>query len=124
MRLRSLIDLDEMLAGLDELAADATADEQRVAVWIVATDLALALPEEPGISHPVGDVVRQPRAALRAVVIRAGHADFARKALIPVHTLRAIRDIEAVLDAEAHVLGLQLVGELVRADVEAAPPLR
>src|SRR6266702_3957275 len=79
MRNGSLADFHEMPAVLDEFAADDTVDDQSVAVRIVAADLALALAQEAIIAHPVGDVMRQPGAALRAVVISARRADLERE---------------------------------------------
>src|SRR5258707_7060979 len=69
-------------------------------------------------------MVRQPGAALGAVVISAGRADFEGDCLVPMNTLRTIRHVEAIPDPQARVLRLHLPSELVRADVETAPALR
>src|SRR5687767_15630578 len=42
-------------------------DAQRVAFGVVAADLAVGAAEEAVIAHPVGEVMREPRAPLRAV---------------------------------------------------------
>src|SRR3546814_19514289 len=68
--------------------------------------------------------MRQPGATLRTVVGGTRRADFEREGLVPMHAFRAVRHVEAVLDAEARMLGLHLPSELVGADVQAAPALR
>ena len=83
----------------------------------------LRVAQEAVVAHPVGEVVGQPGAALGAVVVGAGRADLERELLFPVHALGTIGNAEAVLDAEAGMGVLQLPGELVGADVEAAPAL-
>jgi hypothetical protein len=103
------MDFHQVLAVLDELARDGAVDEDRVAIGIVAADLALALAQEAVVAHPVGHVVGQPRAALRTVVVGAGRADLERELLVPVHALGAVRHAEAVADAEPGC-GLHLVG--------------
>ena len=90
---------------------------------IVAADLAGGVAQEAVVAHPVGQVVGQPRAALRAVIVGAGRADFEGELLFPVHALGAVRNAEAIRDAEAGMGVDQLPGELVGADVEAAPAL-
>src|SRR6202044_24751 len=105
-------------------AADRAVDEQHVAIRIVAADLALALAQETVVTHPVGEVMRQPGAALGAIIVGPGCADLEREGLVPMHALGAIGHVETVLDAEAGMFGNHLIGELVRADVKAAPALR
>ena len=68
--------------ALDELASDGAVDVDGVAIGIVAADLALALAQEAVVAHPVGDVVRQPRATLRTVVVGARRADLDREELL------------------------------------------
>ena len=75
------------------------------------------------VAHPVGQMMREPRAPLRAVVVGAGRADHRRELRLPVHALGAVGNAEAVLDAEARVRVGELPGELVGTDVEAAPAL-
>src|SRR5260370_15144367 len=66
---------------------------------------------------------REPGTALRAVIVGAGRADFAGELLFPVHALGTVRDAEAILDADAGMGVDQLPGQLVGADIEAAPAL-
>src|SRR5947207_1251740 len=121
---RFLLDLDEVAAVLHELPDDGAVDPQRVAFGIVAADLAVRTTQDAVVAHPVGQVMREPRAALGAVVIRAGRAHHRRELLLPVHALGTIRNLEPVLDAEPGMTIDLLPRKLVRADVEAAPPLR
>src|SRR6185436_13615148 len=111
-----LLDLDQVTAVLDALAGDAPLDDQVVALGIVAADLAVGAPQEAVVAHPVGQVVGEPRAALRAVVVGAGRAHRGGELVLPVHALRTVGDAEAVLDAEPGVLGDLLPVELVGAD--------
>ena len=74
---RLLLDLDQVTAVLDVLARHLALDEQDVARRIVAADLAGGVAQEAVVAHPVGEMMRQPRAALGAVVVGAGRADFA-----------------------------------------------
>src|SRR6185503_19407088 len=121
---RFLLDLDEVAPALDALAHAGALDAQRVALGIVAADLAVRAAEDPVVAHPVGQVVRQPRAALRAVIVGARRAHHRRELMLPVHSLGTVGDAEAVLDPEPGVAVDLLPGELVGADVEAAPALR
>src|SRR4029450_10669197 len=80
--------------------------------------------QEGVVAHPFGQLLVEPRAALRTVVVGARRADRGGELVLPVHALRAVRDAEAVLDAEAGVPVDLLPGQLVGAKVEAAPALR
>src|SRR4029077_2536024 len=44
--------------------------------------------------------------------------------LVPMDTLRTIRDVETIPDTQTRVLRLHPPGELVRADVQTTPALR
>src|SRR3546814_11900584 len=99
MRDRLLANLDVVLAVLDELTRHGAVDEDHVAVRIVATDLALALDQEAVIAHPVGELMRQPLATLRTVVVGTRRADFEREGPVPMHAFRAVWPVEAVIDA-------------------------
>src|ERR1043165_4200543 len=66
----------------------------------------------------------QPRAALRAVVVRARRADLEREVVVPVHALWTVRHIEAIANAETCMLGVLLVRELIGANIQASPALR
>src|SRR5690625_1808366 len=90
----------------------------------MAADLALALAQEAVVTHPVGGLVSQPAATLGAVVVGTGGTHLQGEVFVPVYALRAVGHIEAVLDAGAGVLLLHLPGQLVGANVEAAPALR
>src|SRR5579859_6826310 len=63
-----LADLEQVFAALGEFSAHHAVDENHIAVGIVAAQLALALLQKAVITDPVGDVMRQPGAALRTVV--------------------------------------------------------
>src|SRR4029453_15594166 len=112
-----------MPSVLDVLALHRAVDEQDVALWIVPADLGGGAAQEALVAHPVGEMVGEPRAALGAVVVGAGRADLEGELLFPAHALGAIGNAEAVGDAEARMGVLQLPGELVGADIEAAPAL-
>ena len=98
---RLLRDFHQMLAVRDELAGDRALDEQQVAFGIVPPHLARGAAQEAVVAHPVGELVREPGAALRAVVVRAGRAHFQREVLFPVHALGHVGNAEAILDADA-----------------------
>src|SRR5258708_39598607 len=108
-----LLDLDQMTPALDELAFHLALDEQHIAFGIMPADLAGRTTQEAIIAHPVSEMMGQPRAAFRTVVVGAGRADFAREFLFPVHALGTIGNAEAVRDTEAAMGGLQLPCELV-----------
>src|SRR5882672_8597137 len=69
-------------------------------------------------------MVGQPGAALRAVVVGAGRTHLVGELLLPVHALGTVGDAEAILDADAGMRIDELPGQLVGADVQAAPALR
>src|SRR5882757_4389782 len=118
-----LLDLDQVPPVLDVLARHLALDEQDIARRIVAADLAGGVAQEAVVAHPVRQMVREPGAALRAVIIGTGRADFVGEFLFPVDALGTIRNAEAVLDADAGMRIDQLPGELVGADIKAAPAL-
>ena len=81
---------------------DGAVDEDHVAIRIVTTDLALALVQETVIAHPVRELMRQPRAALRTVVIFSGRGQPARPTLSVssrVHEMRALFIQKGLLQA-------------------------
>src|ERR1700743_2698373 len=121
MGARSLADFDQVLAVLHELAGHRTVDDDDIAIRIVAADLTLALLQEAVIAHPVGEMMRQPRATLRAVIVSTRRTDFEREGFVPVNTFRAIRHVEAVFDAKARMLLLHLPCELVGAGIKNGP---
>src|SRR3954463_1808228 len=69
-----LLDLDQMPPALDEFALHLALDEQHVAFRIVPADLAGRTAQEAVIAHPVGEMMGQPGAAFRTVVVGAGRA--------------------------------------------------
>jgi hypothetical protein len=99
--LSPLANFHEMFAALDKFAADRRIDEQGVAIGVVAAHLALALLQKTVIAHPVGELMSQPGAALRAVVIGPRRADFERECFVPMNALRTIGHVEAIPVAEA-----------------------
>src|SRR3546814_19077035 len=110
-----------MAAVLDELVRDAALDQQRVPLGIVAPDFAARLVQEAVVAHPVRKVMRQPRAALRPVVVGAGPAHLGRAPVLPVPSPRACGDAAAVPDATARVAVNLLPGDLCATAVEPAP---
>jgi hypothetical protein len=57
VRLGSLFDLYQLLAALFEFTADASVDEDDIAIGIVATDLAFTFTQKSIIAHPVSGVM-------------------------------------------------------------------
>src|SRR5579864_5175496 len=98
MRHGLLDDFDEMPAVLNKFTADDTVDDDRIAVRIVTANLAFTLPQETVIAHPVGDVMCQPGAALRAIIVSTRRADLERECFVPMNALGAIGHIEAIPD--------------------------
>ena len=98
-------------------------DAQVVADDVVVADLRLVAREESGVTHPVRQVLGEPGAPLRAIVVGCGRADVGGQRIFPVDALRDVRDSELVLDSQPGMLPDQLVGELVGPDVQAAPAL-
>src|SRR5258708_10486026 len=86
-----LLDLDQVPPVLDVLARHLALDEQDIARRIVAADLAGGVAQEAVVAHPVRQMVREPGAALRAVIVRTRRAHFVREFLFPVDALRTIR---------------------------------
>src|SRR5262245_28557146 len=113
-----------MPSAVDELSDHGALDSQGVALGIVTADLAVRTAQDAVVAHPVRQMMREPGAALGAVVVGAGRAHHRRELVLPVDTLGAVGNPEAVLDAEARMTMHLLPGELVRADVEPAPTLR
>ena len=68
---------------------------------IVSTNFRLRAYKKTLVAHPIREVMREPRAPLRAVVICTWCADFRCKIVLPVYSLRTIRNAELILDAEA-----------------------
>ncbi|MPM85115.1 hypothetical protein SDC9_132192 [bioreactor metagenome] len=68
--------------------------------------------------------MREPRGALRAVVIGTGRAHFQREVFFPVHALWHVGNAEAVLDPHTRVRIDELPRQLVGTNVQAAPALR
>src|SRR5207253_7949198 len=64
---RFLRDLDEAAALPGELLDHGAVDPPRVALGSVATDLAMGTAQDAVVAHPVGQMMREPRAPLRAV---------------------------------------------------------
>src|SRR5258707_2533721 len=85
-----LLDLDQMTPALDELAFHLALDEQHIAFRIVPADLASRTAQEAIIAHSVGEVMGQPLASFRTVIVGAGRDELERAVLFPVHTLGTI----------------------------------
>lgn len=113
MRRGVLADLDQVLAVVDVFSGDDPIDENDVAIRVVAPDLTFALAQEARIAHPVREMVREPRAALRAVVVRAGRANLEGEGFVPVHPFWAVRHVEPILDSQSRVLCLHSPGKLI-----------
>src|SRR5882757_2821549 len=124
MRRGVLADLHQVLALVDEFSGDDPVDENDVSVRVVAPDLTFALAQEAGIPHPVREMVREPRATLRAVVVRTGRADLEGECFVPVHPFGAVWNVEPILDPQSRVLCLHSPGKLIGTYIEAAPALR
>src|SRR3990167_11276209 len=104
---------DLVLAVFNKFTDNGTVDKNGIAIRIVAANLALALAQETVVTHPVGELMRQPGAALWTIVIGTRCAHFQCKRLIPMNTLRTIRHIETVLDTQARMRLLHFPRELV-----------
>ena len=68
---RLQLEIDQMPTVCHSLAADPAMDGQQIALWIVAPDFGIQMDELRIVTDPVGDEVRHPEAALRAIVIGA-----------------------------------------------------
>src|SRR3990167_6973540 len=119
-----LTDFHQVLAVFNKFTDNGTVDKNGIAIRIVAANLALALAQETVVTHPVGELMRQPGAALWTIVIGTRCAHFQCKRLIPMNTLRTIRHIETVLDTQARMRLLHFPRELVGANIQTTPALR
>ena len=86
--------------------------DDRIADHIVVADLAAVLAQNAGVAHPVRQMMRQPRATLRPIVIGTGGTDICCKVILPVDALRHIGNAESVRNAKTGVLAQLFVGEL------------
>src|ERR1041385_2929027 len=119
-----LLDLGDGAALGEALARHLRVDIEDVALGVVAANLARRASEEAVVAHPVGQMMGQPGAPLRAVVVDPWRAHRGGEVALPVHALRTVGHAEAVVDAETRVSLALPPRELVRPDVEAAPALR
>src|SRR5262245_37401175 len=95
-----------------------------VAGDIVVSDLRGMPDQESLVTHPVRQLVGEPRASFRAVVVGAGSSHSPCEFVFPMHAFRDIGNAHAVGNAETGMLPDLLVCQLVGADVQSAPPLR
>src|SRR5262249_62012127 len=86
-------------------------------------DLARELVEHAIVADPVGHRMAEPGAALWTVVVGPGRPHFLGEPWLPVDPFRAIGNAVRIRNPQSGMSRHHLVGQLVGADIEAAPAL-
>jgi hypothetical protein len=70
----------------------------------MTSNLTTVVHEEAAISHPIGELMDEPRASLRAIVIRSRRPDQSGQVVVPVDPFRDVRYAEPVRYAQSGML--------------------
>src|SRR5262245_21355328 len=75
-------------------------DGQDVADRVVTSDLTTVADEEAAVPHPIGELMDEPGAALRPIIVRSRCPDQSGQAVVPMDAFRDVRDPETVRNAQ------------------------